>query len=63
MKWIIIPLFILGCSFSLAAYGAQDPNQKRTYKRITITIWILLLILVNFGFPDSIGYRVIWGEG
>jgi hypothetical protein len=47
MKWVMITLFVLGCLFSNAAYGTEDQKQKKVYKWIAISIWILLLILAN----------------
>jgi hypothetical protein len=31
MKYVFIALFLLGCLFANAGYGADDPKQKRTY--------------------------------
>jgi len=44
---LFILLFILGCMFSMAGYGANERKQKITYWSIAILIWIALLILGN----------------
>jgi hypothetical protein len=45
MKWVFIGLFILGCLFSIAGYGAETGRQRRIYWAIAGIIWVSLLIL------------------
>jgi hypothetical protein len=59
MKWLFILLFIFGCFASSAAYGAQEQKQKKKYKWIAISTWILLLILDNTILPHSVGLEVL----
>jgi len=51
MKWFLWGLMIAGSMFSLAWYGAKEPNQtkaqKRTYGLIAIGIWLLMLVIGN----------------
>ena len=47
MKYIVIPLFMAGCMFSLAAYGEKNRPRKRKYLVVAVLIWIGLLVLVN----------------
>ena len=47
MKWLLIGLFIIGCLFANAWYGAQEPKQKRACGLIALGIWVLVLVLAN----------------
>ncbi len=42
--YLIMGLFIFGCAFSFAAYA--DTPQKKTYKSMSMIMWIALFIAI-----------------
>jgi asparagine N-glycosylation enzyme membrane subunit Stt3 len=50
MKWATIILFIIGCLFFNAGYGANEKRQKVWYYSIAGAVWLALFLMWNHPF-------------